>query len=157
MKSVCRSFSGVVWSILVMTLPSVASAAMGTAGTYVYSGDFKLTSQEGKGCGEFFVPSHQIARLNFIGVNSQNIVVNMTADNGQQGPLIGLNLVGLYGGSGDFRVERSGMDVGWKLSIVMEGFVASNVMASELTVQRYDVQGNMICSAKGDFYGSPSL
>lgn len=147
-----RLFSAMLCSFFT----TVAFADLRSGGSYIYSGDFKLTYQEGKGCGEFFVPSHQIARLNFIGVNSRNIVVNMTADNGQQGPLIGLNLIGLYG-SGDFRVERSGMDVGRKLTIVMEGFVSADVMASELTVQRYDTQGNMICSAKGDFYGSPSL
>lgn len=151
-----RSFSIQMVLLLTLTVPAVAFADMRTNGTYAYSGDFKMTSQEGQGCGEFFVPSHQIARLGFIGVSNRNIVINMSADNGQQGPLIGLNLVGLYG-NGDFRVERSGMDVGRKLLIVMEGYVSSNFMASELTVQRYDVQGNMICSAKGDFYGSPSL
>lgn len=148
------------WLFLLLTslvcIAKLASAEMLMGSVYVYAGDFKVLSQQGVGCGEFFVPSRQIARLHFVGANSRTIVVNMRSDSGQQGPLLGLNLVGLYG-SGDFKVERSGMDVGRKLTVVMEGLVDSSFMAAELTVQRFDAQGNLICSAKGDYYGSPGL
>lgn len=148
--------------VMVMAMVSISISISNGAhaeilgGTYSYVGDFKITSQEGNGCAEFFVPSHQIARMSFLGTNSRTIVVNMTADNGQQGPLLGLNLSGLYG-TGDFRVERISTDGGRKLSIVMDGFVEPSFIAFALTVQRFDSKGNRICSAKGDFYGSPGL
>lgn len=135
-----------------------SSAAMSAAinsGQYSFVGDFKMTSQEGDGCDDYFVPSHQIARMNFLGA-SRTIVVNMASDNGQQGPLLGLNISGLYG-TGDFRAERIMMESAGRLVILMEGNVASSFIDFELTVQRFDQAGNMLCSAKGDFYGSPSL